>query len=57
MMTMNPDFCEEVDDWMENLIKKSVLISGVSEKMRYQFFNKIFNKLNALKRGIEENVI
>jgi len=34
--------------WLNNIIKKSTLISGVSEKQRYQFFKKAFNILDNL---------
>ncbi len=41
LTTTNPEFCEETEHWMKNLEKKSTLISGVSEKQRYQFFSKM----------------
>lgn len=40
LTTTNQQFCEEIEHWMKNLIKKSTLISGVAEKQRFQFFNK-----------------
>ncbi len=43
LTTNNPQFCEETEHWVRNLEKKSTLISGVSEKQRYQFFS-IMNK-------------
>ncbi len=39
--TSNNEFCEETEHWVRNIIKKSTLISGVAEKQRYQFFNKL----------------
>ncbi|MBK7819266.1 MAG: hypothetical protein IPJ60_18325 [Sphingobacteriaceae bacterium] len=39
--TSNSEFCEETEHWVKNIIKKSTLISGVAEKQRYQFFNKL----------------
>jgi hypothetical protein len=39
--TTNTEFCEETEHWVKNIIKKSTLISGVAEKQRYQFFNKL----------------
>ena len=53
MLTTNKKFCEETQNWLDNLIKKSVLISGVSEKLRYQFFNSINKKL----AGVREQII
>lgn len=38
MNTTNKSYCEETNNWLNNLIKTSTLISGVSEKHRYQFF-------------------
>lgn len=41
MYTTNTKFCNETELWLSNMIRKSILISGVSEKQRYQFFKKI----------------
>src|SRR3954462_7641807 len=38
MVTTNADFCDETENWLKNLIKKSIPISGVSEKQRFRFF-------------------
>jgi hypothetical protein len=46
LTTNNPEFCEETEHWMRNLEKKSTLISGVGEKSRYQFFNKMYQVLD-----------
>jgi len=53
MSTTNYAFCNETDLWIKNLISKSTQISGVSEKLRYQFFNAIHKKLSALRLKIE----
>ncbi len=42
LTTNNPEFCDETEHWIKNLEKKSNLISGVSEKQRYQFFSTMF---------------
>lgn len=47
LTTNNPEFCEETEHWMRNLEKKSTLISGVSEKQRYQFFNTMFKNVDS----------
>jgi hypothetical protein len=51
LTTNNPEFCDETEHWIRNLERKSTLISGVSEKQRYQFFSKIHHYLDA---GIEK---
>lgn len=45
--TNNQQFCDEIEQWMRNLIKKSTLISGVAEKQRFQFFNKTYKAIDA----------
>lgn len=55
LTTNNPEFCEETEHWMRNLERKSNLISGVSEKQRYQFFSHIHklieNGIDKVNRG------
>jgi hypothetical protein len=46
MSTSNRTYCEETEIWMNNLIRKSNPISGVSEKNRYQFFKKAFDAID-----------
>jgi hypothetical protein len=46
LTTNNPQFCEETEHWVRNLEKKSTLISGVSEKQRYQFFSLMFKLID-----------
>jgi hypothetical protein len=46
MSTSNRTYCEETEIWMNNLIRKSNPISGVSEKNRYQFFKKAFGAID-----------
>jgi len=47
-------FCEGTQDWLNNFIKKSTLISGASEKIRYQFFRRAIENIKALKKRIQE---
>lgn len=56
IVTVNQVFCEATERWINNLIKKSTLISGVSEKQRYQFFNRINTQLTQLEKRIREGV-
>lgn len=55
LTTNNPQFCEETDHWVRNLEKKSTLISGVSEKQRYQFFSKMYKRIDACIEHVNES--
>ncbi len=46
LTTGNQQFCEEIEHWMRNLIKKSTLISGIAEKQRFQFFSKAYKAVD-----------
>lgn len=46
LTTSNQEFCEEIEHWMKNLIKKSTLISGIAEKQRFQFFSKAYKAID-----------
>jgi hypothetical protein len=48
LTTSNPEFCGEIEHWLKNLEKKSTLISGVAEKQRYRFFNKMYKHVDDL---------
>jgi transcriptional regulator with XRE-family HTH domain len=52
IITTNSRFCADTEVWLRNLIKKSTLISGVSQKQRYQFFQLQRNKINRLREHI-----
>ncbi|WP_299455062.1 hypothetical protein [uncultured Microscilla sp.] len=54
MYTTNTRFCNETEAWMANLISKSILISGVSEKQRYQFFKGIQKNVAKLLTKVKE---
>lgn len=51
--TTTPDFVEENERWLKNLIRKSVLISGVAEKQRNQFFKILKDKIDRLRNSIQ----
>ena len=53
MSTTNHAFCEETNLWIKNMISKSTQISGVSEKMRHQFFNQLNKQLQTLVQKIQ----
>jgi len=46
LTTNNPEFCEETEHWINNLERKSTLISGVGEKQRYKFFSNMFKTID-----------
>ncbi len=50
--THDQSFCNETDTWLKNLIRKSNLISGISEKQRSLFFNKLNEALDSTRRKI-----
>jgi hypothetical protein len=52
MATTSVGFNEETDRWMRNLIRKSNLISGVSEKQRFRFFKMMRDKIAKTKERI-----
>lgn len=51
--TTNRAFCEEIEHWMKNLMKKSTLISGSAEKQRFRFFNKMRQNITACEERIK----
>lgn len=53
MNTSNATYCAQTQHWMENIIKKSTLISKVAEKNRYQFFNTIYTTLDDFESTLE----
>jgi hypothetical protein len=52
MSTTNKVYCQETEIWLDNLLKKSVKISGISEKIRNQFFRKAYTKIEVLEQKI-----
>ncbi|MFI5221806.1 MAG: hypothetical protein ACHQK8_05740 [Bacteroidia bacterium] len=53
LTTTNPAFVYENEEWLKNLMRKSILISGVSEKQRNQFFKQLRDKVELLKGSIK----
>lgn len=47
LTTANKVFCNEIELWMKNLIRKSSLISGSAEKQRFQFFRNMHRHIDA----------
>ena len=52
LTTRNEYFCEEINKWLKNLIKKSNLISDISEKHRCRFFKRINEGLENTRNKI-----
>jgi hypothetical protein len=52
MVTTNAEYCEETEQWLRNLIRKSVLMSGVAEKQRYRFFKDAQEAVDRLRAKI-----
>jgi hypothetical protein len=53
MMTRDISFCNHIYDYVQMLMRKSTLISSVSEKERLRFFNKLRNKIQARKATLQ----
>ena len=53
--TFNQAFCNDINQWLDNLISKSTPISEVSEKHRYQFFKKIYKDLEEVRNRINSD--
>jgi hypothetical protein len=54
MSSTDAAYCDETEAWLNNLIKRSIPISGVSEKHRYQFFKKAFAEVDELIEQIRK---
>jgi hypothetical protein len=51
--TSDIKFLNETRHWIDNLIKKSVLLTGSAEKQRVIFFKKMYDKIGALENYIQ----
>jgi hypothetical protein len=49
LMSFSPHFSQECTHWVEQIRLKSILLSEVSEKLRYQFFKNLRQKLDELR--------
>lgn len=55
LTTNNHEFCEESEHWVKNIIKKSNIISGVSEKQRFQFFSRMHANIDNCYARIQQS--
>ncbi len=54
MNTQNSFFNQQNQTWLDNLISKSILMSGVAEKLRNQFFKAQIKKIEMLMDKIDK---
>ena len=52
MEILSEQFSLDTKNWIDNIIRKSTLISGVAEKQRYQFFKQASLKIEQLNNKI-----
>jgi hypothetical protein len=52
MTTTNTVFCNETEEWLKNLLRKSLILSGVAEKQRHTFFRKTQEKISDVVKKI-----
>ena len=51
--TSNTFFNEDIERWLNNIMRKSTLISLVGEKTRFQFFKRVFEGISKLENKIK----
>jgi hypothetical protein len=49
LLTLQEPFCEQTESYLNNLIKKSTLISQTAERERSQFFNNMKKRIESFK--------
>lgn len=52
LMSRSPGFSEECSRWISQVRAKSILLSDVSEKLRYKFFQRLRGKISKLRKRI-----
>lgn len=52
--TSDPKFLTETRHWINNLIRKSILLTGSAEKQRVIFFKKMYDKISSLENYIKQ---
>ena len=53
LMTRDPRFCDNMSTYIQNLIKKSTLISTVSERERSRFFKHLRQRIAGRKQHLK----
>lgn len=57
IQTTNQDFYNQKYRWAKNLMSKSTLVSGVSEKDRQRYFNKMHEDVSKFKKEISAQIL
>ncbi len=53
LVTQDPDFCGDVEQYLRQLMKKSNMISVSGERERNRFFNKLLNTIEKTRRDLD----
>jgi hypothetical protein len=53
LTTTNKEFCDGTEQYIQNILKKSSLLSPPSEKERNKFFNRLLRKVDKIRKNIE----
>lgn len=53
LMSFSPSFSHECAEWIEQIRTKSILLSEVSEKLRFQYFLALKKKINTLRNMVD----
>jgi len=56
LATSNPAFCENTDNYIQNILRKSSLISTSSEKERIKFFNRLDAKIKKVRSILAKKI-
>jgi len=49
----DPRLCNYAEDWLQNIISRSTLMSRGGSQSRNRYFNRLGKKITAMKRRIE----
>lgn len=55
LSTENIAYCIATEKWLQNILRKSNLISGAADTMRFQFFKRSLRHLEKLEQRIQED--
>jgi hypothetical protein len=53
LTTLQESFCERTETYLNNLIKNSILISATAARERNKFFNKMNERVENFKKGLQ----
>ena len=52
LFTFHPGFCKETEEFLSNQQRKSLQMSGAAEKERSKFFNRMYDRIQDLKKKL-----